>query len=42
MCIILDVCVVALGSFRCSWDVGSVREVLSVVNAISRLLFGRR
>ena len=36
-----DLDVVVFGSFRCSWDVGSVRIILSVVSAVSRLLFGR-
>ena len=41
VCIFLDLDVVVSGSFRCSWDAGSVRVVLSVVSAVSRLLFGR-
>ena len=40
MCIFGDLDVVAFGSFRCSWNVGSVRVVMNVVSAISRLLFG--
>ena len=36
-----DLDVVVFGSFRCSSDVRSVRVVLSVVRAVSRLLFGR-
>ena len=36
-----DLDVVGFGSFICSWDVGSVIVVLSVVSAISRLLLGR-
>ena len=36
-----DLCVLALVSFRYSWDVGSVKVIMSVVKAISILLFGR-
>ena len=39
-CIFWDLDVVVFGSFRCSWDVGIVRVVLSVVSAVSRLSLG--
>jgi len=39
--ILWDLDVVVFDSFQYSWDVGSVRVVLSVVSAVSRLSFGR-
>ena len=41
VCIFLDRVVVAFGSFRCSWDVRSVRVAMSVDSASSSLPFGR-
>jgi hypothetical protein len=41
VCIFLDLVVVFFGSFRCSWDIGSVRVALSGDSASSTLLFGR-
>ena len=41
MCILLDLCVMALGRFLYSWCDGKVRVVLSVYSASSRLFFGR-
>ena len=40
VCIFGGMFVVAFGSFRCSWKVGSVRVALSVDRTSSRLLFG--
>ena len=42
MCVFLGVlCVVVFGSFLCSWVVGRIRVVLSVDNALSRLVLMR-
>ena len=41
MCIVLDLVVVAFGSFRCSWEAGRVKVASSVDSASSRFLFGR-
>ena len=41
VCIYWDLDVGVFGTLRCSWDVWNVRVALSVVSAVSKLLFGR-